>query len=143
MKMLTLDNRTLLMCLGLIPFVACATLLNFGISMLGFLGSVSFILMSYTLAIVTFMSGVLWGQAISQTIRLPLKLISNAIVIVVWLSYLCQCFSVFLVVAILAFIVLVLVDILLYRDGVIDRFYLMMRVIITTVVVIALIVAFQ
>ena len=142
MKITTLDHRNLLMGLGLIPFIACATLLSFGINTLGLLGSVSFILMSYTLAIIAFMSGVLWGQALSQFTSLPLKLCSNAIVIVAWLTFLCQCYRSFMVIAIIAFIVLVVIDGYLYRDKVIDKGYLICRIAITTVVIISLIVAF-
>lgn len=84
------QTTALLAYAGAIPFIACVLLSLFQIETVLFDLSWLDILLSYSLAIICFMSGAHWGQslAVDQTKGINLFIISNACTLAAWFSYL-------------------------------------------------------
>lgn len=128
--------------LGLIPFVFLSICVALGLSTLPVLGKIEPLFSSYSLAIVVFMSGVHWGQAIpleNKQSRISTLLLvgSNIATIIAWLFYIYANALVSTAVMCGLFFLLLLIDVNLYKRGVIEKHYLEMRMLITTGVVIS------
>ncbi|MEM8594610.1 MAG: DUF3429 domain-containing protein [Pseudomonadota bacterium] len=126
---------------GTLPFIGCVLLMHFGVSELPLFGPLYNILSVYALVIATFLAGTLWGQHLHLEGDWPQKLLiwSNAITIVLWLGFLVLGFTQILMMCIVAFIALLFIDLRLFKDGILDRSYIQVRVIATIIVVAALI----
>lgn len=128
---------------GLVPFLAGAFLLGWY-----FEGPVSVLwvetaLMSYTLAIIAFLSGVHWAVALFFPEKAPVNLfvLSNALVVAAWLCFLIGCAGLFYVLAILIFAILLWVDQRLFRSSVISRVYFRLRRQVTLIAVACLVIS--
>jgi hypothetical protein len=132
-----------LTCGGCLPFVLCCLFLAQGINTVPYLGNTAEILQVYGLVIVSFMSGVHWGQYLSWTINLPfsLPIISNVIAIFVWVSFLLASTYQYLFMLILVFILLLLIDLKLYEKKYLTLLYFRTRVFVTLVVIFSLFVS--
>lgn len=122
---------------GAIPFIVGLLCILLGIESLPILGKATDFFASYSLAIVSFLSGSLWGQHIStQPARgMFLQILSNAIVIVVWLAFLVLDFKSLLAVYGAIFLLLLIIDAWLYYLGFISARYFKARCWITALVV--------
>lgn len=146
-------HEYLLMVLGLIPFVVSATLLSLGINELFFIADLKKMIALYSLVIVSFMAGVVWGinllrpqQEIKQKTWLSYLAsnryfyLSNIVALLIWIIYwLAPDSQTFFVTSLLCFIYLLLVDRELCYSGVIDQAYLRVRIIITAAVSVCLV----
>jgi hypothetical protein len=127
---------------GAIPFVACALLPWFGIDSLGPLGGSGELLVTYGLAIVSFLCGTQWAAELVQPGRagLPLFPISNGIVLASWISALAASAAVALVVQLLSIFSLLAIDARLHRAQGISDHYWKLRQRITGIVAVALLI---
>lgn len=134
-------SELILPLLGAIPFIACPLLLFFNINALPLLGSTLTILMSYSLTIVTFMTGIFWGMSLSKTEKTHprLFLISNILFLFIWFSYLLLSPPLFLCSVITSLIAVYFIDSFLYQRGHLQKTYLLVRGIVTGLVVLSLI----
>jgi Protein of unknown function (DUF3429) len=124
---------------GALPFVACALLLWAGHTSLPVLGSVSDIAASYGLLILAFMAGVQWGQRLGGIeTALNLFLISNAIALAAWFSYLLLQQRLFFASLAVLFAVLLMIDKHLAAAGHIFADYLRTRTMVSALVVVSL-----
>ena len=132
-----------LTCAGLIPFIACALLLSTGVESVPWLGSVSTLLSVYGLVIASFLAGSHWGQHLDQQnmLRPWLAYSSNVCAIALWLGFSLATFTVFIWLLMGVFLLLLGVDIVLFRAKFITGNYVKMRVIVTVIVVLSLWVA--
>ena len=96
---------------------------------------------SYGVVICSFMSGVCWGLQLNAIVRgkVFLVLLSNAIALAVWFSYLFLSATNFLIVLAVLFLILLVVDIFIYVLGGITKAYLQLRCAVTGLVVLSLI----
>jgi hypothetical protein len=126
--------------LGALPFVFGCLLLVLGVDRLPIVGSTVELLRSYTLAIVVFMCGIHWGQYVQDTRArdLNLLLLSNALTVICWLTFLVASFLIYLVIGIAIFLILLWVDYRLHKAGRIADAYFRMRLIVTVVVCLSL-----
>jgi hypothetical protein len=104
-------------------------------------GSVEKILFFYGLVIISFLAGTHWGMhfTIKETWRDYLALLSNAIVITVWLFALLFSLKIMIITYIVFFLLLLIIDKKLLQSNVINASYFQIRCIATTIVVITLI----
>jgi hypothetical protein len=124
---------------GAIPFVACAAALLLGITTVPLLGLVTTIAASYGLLILAFMAGVHWGQQLSGLrTSLNLFLISNAIALAGWFSYLLLPQRLFFASLAALFAVLLMVDRSVARDGNLTPEYMRTRSLVSAIVVVCL-----
>ncbi|MEM8817046.1 MAG: DUF3429 domain-containing protein [Pseudomonadota bacterium] len=130
---------------GALPFLACALLPYVGIERLGAVGRgeeilVADILLSYGLAISSFLAGTLWASELHSPgrTRLPLLLLSNALLLVTWLTALAAPLGIALVTQIVVFGVLLLADRQVFAAGGLDVDYWRLRRRITAIVLLAL-----
>lgn len=128
---------------GLIPFIGLAICLSFGINSLLWLGSTEKILSVYALVIANFLAGICWGHHLHLQGKWSqaLPILSNIIVIVLWLSFLILGFGDLIVVFIVTFIMLLIIDYKLFQDKVITHQYFQVRCFITMAVILSLIVS--
>ena len=128
---------------GALPFVACAACLVIGVTDVPLFGNVQTLLASYAIVILSFMSGVHWGQHlhIDATAGQRLALISNVITLSGWFAYLLAPFGVTLITCAIGFILLLMIDVRLRTSGHLTASYLGLRVIVTGIVVMSLAVA--
>lgn len=145
-------HYTKLAYLGALPFVACTLLLLSDIGQLAVIGDLHRVLSSYGLAIASFMAGVHWGQGLgwagvgagkrdtapSDKYTALLGLLSNVATLIAWFAYLLFSHSFLYVALIAVFVSLLLVDLKLYRSGLLSRPYILTRSIVTALVVISL-----
>lgn len=127
---------------GGLPFVACALLPYAGITELGPLGAWHDVLVMYGLAIASFLAGTHWAFELARPGRHPISLfvMSNVIVLAVWLAALAAPAAIALAVQSIAFVVLLRVDKAVAADGGTPQGYFTMRQRITYIVLAALII---
>ena len=127
----------LLMNLGLIPFVIFGFLHSDDVLEIASLGDVSDLLLSYSSLVLVFMSGTLWGQKLilRGQVDLPLYFISNAIMLVVWLSGHMLSFVWIIAVHSILYVLLLAVDLLMFKRGFIVEWYLYNRILITIAII--------
>lgn len=124
---------------GALPFVFCALLLWTGTASLPVFGAVSSIAASYGLMILSFMAGVHWGQRLSGVeTSLNLFLISNAIALAAWFSFLLLQPRLFFASLAVLFALLLMIDRRLWAEGQITRDYLSTRTTVSALVVVSL-----
>lgn len=138
----TLVYRTLTFA-GAIPFVGLSVALWLGVDTLGPLGMTINVLLVYGLAILSFLCGTQWAFELSRPgmAGLPLFLISNAIVVVAWLTTLAAAAAVAFPVQFLAFALVLMVDGRLRSRGVIDQTYWRLRQQVSAIVLLAILAA--
>jgi len=126
--------------LGTFPFVLSATLISLDIQKLIILGDLVFVANSYALVIVVFMSGIHWGNYLSdkQSSTINLLLTSNAITIFSWLAFLTLPLPFVFVFYCIAFFLLLLIDMKLFSHNVITKHYLVTRCMVTCIVITSL-----
>ena len=114
---------------GAIPFVVCTALLIFDIDELPLLGSTETVLSVYTLIIVSFLAGSLWGQHlyIEGELKDYLPVYGNIVAILLWLAYLVLPYAFLLVAVGLMLFFLRVVDQMLFSRGFVDDGYLKAR----------------
>ncbi|MDC1284698.1 DUF3429 family protein [Gammaproteobacteria bacterium] len=125
---------------GAIPFIACALLSSLQIEAIIIDLSWLDILLSYSLAIICFMSGAHWGQslAVDGYPGINLFIISNACTLAAWFSYLLLSQRLALLVHALIFSLLWLVDRRLKHSKMITAPYYHLRRRISLIVVLCL-----
>jgi ATP/ADP translocase len=124
---------------GALPFVASALLLWAGHTSLPVLGSVSKIAASYGLLILAFMAGVQWGQRlVGIETLLNLFVISNAVALAGWFSYLLLSPKLFFASLALLFAVVLLIDKRLAAEGHLSDDYIRTRTAVSALVVMSL-----
>lgn len=128
---------------GAIPFVACALLPFAGITSLGPFGEWSDVIVTYGLAIASFLAGTHWAFELARpgTYAVSLFVMSNAVVLAVWIAALVAPVDVALGVQFIAFLVLLRVDRAVAQSGGTPPEYLATRQRITLIVMAALAVA--
>lgn len=128
---------------GVMPFLAGAILPWLGVTSLGPLGAVYPALLSYGLAIVSFLCGTQWAVELAGagSARLPLFLLSNLIVVATWLAALAAPLGAALLVQIAALAILLAVDGRLRGADRLSGDYWILRQRITLIACIALAVA--
>ena len=129
---------------GAVPLIACAVMPLFGYHTINTLGSLDYVARVYGLVIVSFMAGVHWGTYLYQRESAPVNLLitSNALTIAVWIIFLSAGPGLTLLALIAAFVGLLVIDYHLRRAELIPADYFQMRVIVTTIVVLALLIIF-
>jgi len=125
---------------GTIPFVAAALLPLLGYDSLPHLGPLDQVVASYGLAIVCFLAGAHWGIYLSGRTAdsLNLFVISNAIFLAVWFTYIGAGVQTAIGVQIFAFLALLLIDLRLRTGDVISAAYLRVRTVATLIAVLSL-----
>jgi hypothetical protein len=125
----SINLAKLLTYLGAIPFIVCAC---FRISDL--------ILLTYGLAIASFMAGTHWGLCLKKSDKFThgIFLASTVITLSAWFCYLLCSASICLLIFAGIFISLMLIDYLLYRKNLESKDYFQLRLSITTIVVVSL-----
>jgi len=125
---------------GTIPFVAAALLPLLGYDSLPHLGPLDQVVASYGLAIVCFLAGAHWGIYLSGRTAdsLNLFVISNAIFLAVWFTYIGAGVQTAIGVQIFAFLALLLIDQRLRTGDVISATYLRVRTVATLIAVLSL-----
>ena len=125
---------------GTIPFAFCATSLVLGVEDFPVLGSVDHVLSSYALVISVFLAGSHWGfhLDIQTPWSLWLALVSNSVVVALWVGFLTLSPLALLATFAAAFALLVLVDYRLYRNDVLSLGYIRVRGLATAIVLSAL-----
>lgn len=128
---------------GLIPFLVSAFVLGWGGDAPVGLEFFETVLMSYSLAIISFLCGVHWGVALLFPEKTPLNLfvLSNVLVVAVWLCFLLDCAGLFYLLAALVFAMLLWVDAKLFRCSVLNRVYYQLRKQVTAIVVACLLIS--
>ena len=129
---------------GAIPFALGAIFLNFDIEDIPPLGTVENIMSVYGVMIASFMAGAHWGQHFQIKNRFwhfYLPIVSNIVVLVLWVSFLMLSFKMFMAMLGVGFVALLGVDYYLFRLNVITNHYLKTRFYVTIVVVACLVVA--
>lgn len=132
----------LLAYLGSLPFVISALLMHFGTQHIAVLGDVTFIASSYALVIVVFMSGIHWGNYLSDknSNTINLLLISNVITVLSWLVFLTITSPYVFLFYALAFCILLIIDMKLFKQEVLTKKYFITRCFVTFIVVTSLII---
>jgi Protein of unknown function (DUF3429) len=141
---LLLKNIQLLKALpyaGVSPFLVCAALLALNITTLPLLGAVQPLVLAYSLAILCFMSGVLWGQYLSGVSNhWNLPVISNAITLIAWLAYSFATPKWYAIILATLFLGLLAIDRELASAHAISQDYLRTRTVVTFLVILSLLV---
>ena len=127
---------------GGLPFVACALLPFAGITDLGPFGTWERVLVTYGLAIASFLAGTHWAFELARpgSHAVSLFVVSNVVVLAVWLAALVAAPVIALAVQCVAFIVLLRVDTAVAATGGTPSDYLVLRQRITAVVLVALLI---
>lgn len=133
---------TTLALVGTIPFIASALLPVLGHYSLPYLGPLDQLVASYGLAIVCFLAGAHWGTYLSgrSAGSLNLFVISNVIFLAVWFAYVGAGVKTAIVIQIVAFLILLFIDLRLRTGDVISAKYLRVRTGATMIVVASLLV---
>ncbi len=136
------DRRlyTLLTLTGATPFLAAALLPPLGYAAVDPFGSLVDAGLSYGLAIICFLAGIHWATYLYgvRTDTGNLLIVSNLIVLAVWVPYLFAPVPVVAGCMIAAFLALLFIDFRLKGKGVIEGHYLAIRSTATTLVVVSL-----
>lgn len=132
--------KTLLAYMGTLPFVAGAVLISLGIEQLFFINDMTAMVNSYGLIIVVFMSGIHWGNYISDNKcnSINLLLTSNVITLISWFAFLFTPAEGALIIYCIAFLTLLYIDSRLLLLKVITHHYYKLRFSITSIVIISL-----
>lgn len=119
---------------GALPFIATAALVMLPPLLPGLDAAALFA--SYALVILSFLCGVHWGQGLAAQGRVPLNLfvLSNALVVLLWLAHAFLTPTVFLALVLLELLLLLWIDRRLFTDGLIDPWYYRTRIRITLLV---------
>jgi hypothetical protein len=151
--MISRKHEFLLMSLGLVPFIFAAAAALADINKLFFITDINRLIGLYCLAIISFMSGAVWGMSLMR--QLPEKqltafnwhsnskyfYLSNALTLSAW----CGLFfspnsQVFFIISSICFCILLLIDRQFYELNIIDKGYFKYRRLITIGVLICLII---
>jgi hypothetical protein len=128
---------------GSLPFIILTALLVFEVEFVPYLGQTVNILATYGLIISVFLAGVHWGQYLAgiggSAIYLPI--ISNIIVVFVWVAYLSMPIYGYLISLVFIFILLLIIDFKLAKTEQISQSYFRLRLRITTIVLISLVIS--
>ena len=118
---------------GLLPFFATALASVLGIAQIPGLGAPAELLNSYGLVIVCFLAGVHWATAIYHEDKALRKLlvVSNAVLLTVWIAYATGPLSISLLAQVIALIVLLAIDFWIKNSGLIAMNYWHVRVVAT------------
>lgn len=122
--------------LGLLPFILALPLVYYDL-LLPTISSADLVIDTYGLVIAVFLSGAHWGQHLSMhgsRWRMALPVLSNIIVIALWLGMLLASSEQLLILVEIAFLIILFVDYKLYQAEVISRRYFKTRVHCTAVV---------
>jgi len=127
---------------GTIPFIASALLPVLGHYSLPYLGPLDQLVASYGLAIVCFLAGAHWGTYLSgrSAGSLNLFVISNVIFLAVWFAYVGAGVKTAIAIQIVAFLILLFIDLRLRTGDVISAKYLRVRTAATMIAVASLLV---
>ena len=127
---------------GTIPFIASALLPVLGHYSLPYLGPLDQLVASYGLAIVCFLAGAPWGTYLSgrSAGSLNLFVISNVIFLAVWFAYVGAGVKTAIAMQIVAFLILLFIDLRLRTGDVISAKYLRVRTGATMIAVASLLV---
>jgi len=127
---------------GTIPFIASALLPVLGHYSLPYLGPLDQLVASYGLAIVCFLAGAHWGTYLSgrSAGSLNLFVISNVIFLAVWFAYVGAGVKTAIAIQIVAFLILLFIDLRLRTGDVISAKYLRVRTGATMIAVASLLV---
>jgi|TARA_B110000977_G_scaffold43147_1_gene58411 hypothetical protein len=122
---------------GVIPFIACTLMISFQIETVIVGLSWLDILLSYSLVIISFMSGVHWGQSLDldQRRSSQLFIMSNICSLSAWFSYLLLSQKLALLLHALIFCLLWLIDRNLKHSKLISTHYYLLRRRISVIVV--------
>ena len=134
----------LLASFGALPFLACtAAIVFFDNPTIGPFGTAQNLLLSYSLLIVSFMAGILWGVYLirSNAISLNLLLISNVLAVAAWAAFILLPARLVLLCHAVLFLCLLYVDRIAVKAGVLTEAYLKVRYGVTGVVVVSLLIA--
>lgn len=125
---------------GALPFIIGAILIVFGVETIFLLGDIKQAFSAYGLLIVSFIAGTHWGQQVASKDEMTINLFvtSNIIAIAVWLSYVMAPFTLFVILLMLYFAILLAIDYVLFSNLEISKSYFVARNIITIIVCIAL-----
>ena len=133
-----------LMYAGSLPFVLCATCFITNTPNLYIFGPVEKILSIYGLIILSFLSGIHWGQHlyINKGIWLHiLPIFSNIIVLSIYFCVLVLDFKMLVLIFILSFIIILIIDYNLMKKGLISNHYFQTRFSVSVIVIISLIIS--
>ncbi len=125
---------------GIVPFVACALLLLFGIDRIGPIGTPGEVAAGYGLAIVSFLAGIHWATQLYDQHKTPFNLLlaSNVVFVAVWLAFALGSLELALIVQAAALVSLLSLDRWLLGSGVITRHYYRVRSAATAVATLSL-----
>lgn len=129
---------------GAIPFVFCAICLLIGVTQIPVFGAVEQILSIYALVISTFLAGAHWEQHLNfdkGPFDLLLPISSNVMAVLLWIGFLVLDFKALMIMFVAAFLSLLIIDNRLFRADLISRHYFQTRVIVSTIVIVALIIS--
>ena len=130
----------LLMYAGCLPFIFCSVSLMLGFQILPYLGDITKILQFYTLVIASFMAGTHWGQylIVEDKSLYYLPGFSNLVAIFIWFAAILMPIGWFIFSSILVFILLLIIDYKMAQKKLFSKSYFRVRLIVTTIVSIAL-----
>ena len=122
---------------GAIPFLIGAFAPALGVELVTRHGDIEAAALAYGLTIASFMAGVHWGTALSETRPLPVNLFvsSNVVTVAAWFVYLFASIEAAALLLAFLFAVLLAFDWRLYRSGVIKVDYWYTRLGVTIVVI--------
>ena len=128
--------------LGALPFIICVLLSYYNFHTIPLLGNIHKLFYSYSLIIIGFMSGCIWGHYINKKNELDFKLaiISNIITLVAWFTFLILPYYILGYIYAACFIFLFCIDCYLLKIKYINGAYLIHRMIISSVVIATIII---
>lgn len=128
---------------GSLPFVFGAICSILGYHQLPIIGNITQVITVYTIVIAGFMAGIHWGHKLHLTGKIvnALALVSNLNAIVLWLSASFLPLSIFNIIAIVIFALILFIDWLLKQQNTISAEYFKTRFIVTTIVILSLMVS--
>ncbi len=140
-----MKNRKLFTALtlaGALPFVACALLPLLGIVSISPIGRLDAVAGSYGLGILSFLAGTHWAVQLLRGRDTPFDLFaaSNAIFLIVWISWITAPLDWALTIQAIAFLFLLYVDRQLAARGITTSDYLRVRTIATSAAIVSLLV---
>lgn len=123
---------------GAIPFVFCAICLAVNIDVLPFFGDVTYIIRVYGVMIATFLAGAHWGLHLAHERKNVLALLSNLIVITLWLGFFLLSFTSIILLLVAVFVFLLAIDFTLFKRRLLLVDYFKTRCIISLIVLLSL-----
>ncbi len=138
-----MDDRRLYSVLalaGALPFVACALLPLAGVDAIEPLGDLHELAARYGLAILCFLTGIHWATFLYKPEKSPANLfvISNAVFLVVWVSYELVELRFALATQFVAFVMLLAIDGRILVNRIITQHYFRIRVIATALATVSI-----